>query len=209
VTGGDSSGGEADPTELERRTNRLIKKITEDLEAFRFNTSIAALMEHTNYLLAVRGRVGDDEWHEALRTFVTVLSPFAPHHAEEMWAAMGEEYSVHEQAWPGYEEDLIQAQEITLIVQVNGKLRDRIEAVERQDPSSPRRQRAPQEHLRARQARQPRRRIAVQEPRAAARETRKTMRCCCKRRVKQCTLRNFTKMGEEVACAGARKRCRL
>ena len=109
VTGGDSSGGEADPTELERRTNRLIKKITDDLEAFRFNTSIAALMEHTNYLLAVRGRVGNDEWHEALRTFVTVLSPFAPHHAEELWAEMGEEYSVHEQAWPGYEEALIQA----------------------------------------------------------------------------------------------------
>jgi leucyl-tRNA synthetase len=114
--------------ELERRTNRLIKKITDDLEAFRFNTSIAALMEHTNYLLAIRGRVGDDEWHKALRTFVTVLSPFAPHHAEELWAAMGEEYSVHEQAWPDYEEALIQAQEITLIVQVNGKLRDRIEA---------------------------------------------------------------------------------
>ncbi|HWI45169.1 MAG TPA: class I tRNA ligase family protein, partial [Rubrobacter sp.] len=128
VTRDDSSGGEADPKELERRTNRLIKKITDDLEAFRFNTSIAALMEHTNYLLAVRGRVGDGEWHEALRTFVTVLSPFAPHHAEEMWAAMGEEYSVHEQAWPGYEETLIQAKEITLIVQVNGKLRDRIEA---------------------------------------------------------------------------------
>ena len=128
VIGGDSSGGKADPTELERRTNRLIKKITDDLEAFRFNTSIAALMEHTNYLLTIRGRVGDEEWHEALRTFVTVLSPFAPHHAEELWAAMGEEYSVHEQAWPDYEEALIQAQEITLIVQVNGKLRDRIEA---------------------------------------------------------------------------------
>jgi leucyl-tRNA synthetase len=128
VIGGDSSGGEADPTELERRTNRLIKKVTDDLEAFRFNTSIAALMEHTNYLLAIRGRVGDDEWHEALRIFVTVLSPFAPHHAEELWAEMGEEYSVHEQVWPDYEEALIQAQEITLIVQVNGKLRDRIEA---------------------------------------------------------------------------------
>ncbi len=128
VTGGDSTGGEADPAELERRTNRLIKKVTDDLEAFRFNTSIAALMEHTNYLLAVRGRVGNDEWHEALRTFVTVLSPFAPHHAEELWAEMGEEYSMHEQAWPGYEEALIQAQEITLVVQVNGKLRDRIDA---------------------------------------------------------------------------------
>ncbi|CAN5314460.1 leucine--tRNA ligase [soil metagenome] len=125
VAGGDSSGGEADPSDLTRRTNRFVKKITDDLEAFRFNTAIAALMEHTNYLLAVRGR---EEWHEALRTFVTVLSPFAPHHAEEMWAAMGEDYSVHEQAWPGYEEALIQASEITLIVQVNGKLRDRIEA---------------------------------------------------------------------------------
>jgi len=85
-------------------------------------------MEHTNYLLAVRGRVEEGEWHETLRTFVTVLSPVAPHHAEEMWAAMGEEYSVHEQTWPGYEEALIQAEEITLIVQVNGKLRDRIDA---------------------------------------------------------------------------------
>ena len=57
-----------------------------------------------------------------------VLAPFAPHHAEEMWAELGEEYSVHEQAWPPYEEALIRAEEITLIVQVNGKLRDRIEA---------------------------------------------------------------------------------
>jgi leucyl-tRNA synthetase len=128
AAGDDSSGGEADPSELSRRTNRLVKKITDDLEAFRFNTAIAALMEHTNYLLAVRGRVEDDEWQDALRTFVTVLAPFAPHHAEEMWAVMGEVYSVHEQAWPGYEEALIQAPEITLVIQVNGKLRDRIEA---------------------------------------------------------------------------------
>jgi leucyl-tRNA synthetase len=128
ATEGDSSGGEADPAELERRTNRLVKKVTDDLEAFRFNTSIAALMEHTNYLLAIRGRVGDDEWHDAMRIFVMVLSPFAPHHAEELWAVMGEEYSVHEQAWPGFDEALIQAHEITLIVQVNGKLRDRIDA---------------------------------------------------------------------------------
>jgi len=102
--------------------------LTEDLEAFRFNTSIAALMEHTNYLLAIKGRVEEDAWHRALRSFVTVLAPFAPHHAEEMWAEIGGEYSVHEQSWPGYEEALIQAEEITLIVQVNGKLRDRIEA---------------------------------------------------------------------------------
>ena len=126
TTGGDSSGGEADPAELPRRTNRLVKKVTGDLESFRFNTAIAALMEHTNFLLAVRGRVGEDEWYEALRTFVLVLAPFAPHHAEEMWGSLGEPYSVHEQAWPGYDEALIQADEIVLVVQVNGKLRDRV-----------------------------------------------------------------------------------
>jgi leucyl-tRNA synthetase len=55
-----------------------------------------------------------------------VLAPLAPHHAEEMWAVMEETYSVHEQPWPGWDEAQISAQEITLIVQVNGKLRDRI-----------------------------------------------------------------------------------
>ena len=127
VSDGDSSG-DGDPSELPRRTNRLIKKITGDLETFRFNTSIAALMEHTNYLQTIRVRVGGDEWKEALRGFALVLAPFAPHHAEEIWASVGEEGSVHEQAWPGWDESLIIAEEITLIVQVNGKLRDRIEA---------------------------------------------------------------------------------
>ncbi len=127
VAGSDSSGT-ADPGELGRRTARLVKKVTEDLQAFRFNTALAALMEQTNYLLAVRGEVGDDEWTEALRTFVLVLAPFAPHHAEDMWALMGLPYSVHEQAWPPWDERLIEEEEITLVVQVNGKLRDRIEA---------------------------------------------------------------------------------
>jgi leucyl-tRNA synthetase len=124
---GDPSGAEADPGELARQTNRTVKKVTEDLEGFRFNTAIAALMEQTNYLLAIKGQVGEEEWGDALRTFALVLAPFAPHHAEEMWAAMGEPYSVHDQAWPAWDETLIAAEEITLVVQVNGKLRDRIE----------------------------------------------------------------------------------
>jgi leucyl-tRNA synthetase len=124
---GDPSGAEADPADLARRTNRTVKKVTEGLGAFRFNTAIATLMEHTNYLLAIKGEVGEEEWNEALRAFVLVLAPFAPHHAEEMWGALGEAYSVHEQAWPAWDEALIRAEEITLVVQVNGKLRDRIE----------------------------------------------------------------------------------
>ena len=127
VAGSDSSGT-ADPAELDRRTARLVKKVTEDLLLFRFNTALAALMEHTNYLLAVKGEVGESEWAEALRTFVLVLAPFAPHHAEEMWALRGQPYSVHEGAWPEWDESLIVTEEITLVVQVNGKLRDRIEA---------------------------------------------------------------------------------
>ena len=127
VAGGDSSGT-ADPKELDRRTARLLKKVTGDLEEFRFNTALAALMEHTNYLLAVKGEVGESEWSEALRKFVLVLAPFAPHHAEEMWALMGRPYSVHEGAWPEWDEGLIAQEEITLVVQVNGKLRDRIDA---------------------------------------------------------------------------------
>ena len=126
IAGGEASGAEADSAELPRRTNRLVKKVTGDLESFRFNTSIAALMEHTNYLLGVRGEGDEEEWREALRTFVAVLAPFAPHHAEEMWAGMGEAGSIHEQAWPGYDEALIAEEEITLVVQVNGKLRDRV-----------------------------------------------------------------------------------
>jgi len=123
-----SSGAEADPKELDRRSARLVKKATEDLEEFRFNTALAALMEHSNYLLAVRGEVGEEVWTEALRTFILVLAPFAPHHAEDTWALMGMPYSVHEQAWPSWDEGLIMQEKITLVVQVNGKLRDRIEA---------------------------------------------------------------------------------
>ncbi len=126
LANGGSSDAQADPSELARRTNRTVKKVTEDLEAFRFNTAIAALMEHTNYLLAVRDEVGEEQMSDALRTFALVLAPFAPHHAEEMWAATGEPYSVHEQAWPAWDEALISADEITLVVQVNGKLRDRV-----------------------------------------------------------------------------------
>jgi leucyl-tRNA synthetase len=128
AAGGEPSAAEADPEELSRRTARLIKKVTEDLEGFRFNTGLATLMEHTNYLLAIKGEVGEEVWQNALRTFTLVLAPFAPHHAEEMWALIGLPYSVHEQAWPAWDEDLIAPEEITLVIQVNGKLRDRIEA---------------------------------------------------------------------------------
>jgi leucyl-tRNA synthetase len=131
----DTSFGE--PVELERSTHRTIKKVTEDLKTFRFNTAIAALMEHTNFMLSIKGSSsmlkqtredGENLWRWAVKNFVLLLAPLAPHHAEEMWAALGEPYSVHEQSWPEWDEESIKEEEITLIVQVNGKLRDRISA---------------------------------------------------------------------------------
>jgi leucyl-tRNA synthetase len=127
AAGDDPSGAEADPKEIDRHTARLVKRITEDLGAFRFNTALAALMEHTNYLLAIKDEVGEEVWREALRTFILVLAPFAPHHAEEMWALIGLPYSVHEHEWPEWDEELVAQETFTLVVQVNGKLRDRIE----------------------------------------------------------------------------------
>lgn len=126
VHGGTSDAG-ADPGELERRTHRTIKKVTEDLEHFRFNTALAALMEQTNYLLAVRSHVDERSYTEALRSFILLLAPFAPHHAEEMWGGLGGSYPVHEQSWPEWDERLVVAEEITLVIQVNGKVRDRIQ----------------------------------------------------------------------------------
>jgi leucyl-tRNA synthetase len=99
--------------------------VSEDIEALRFNTAIAALMEALNGLraLALEGEIA----REAARTLVLLVAPFAPHLAEELWEQLGGAYSVHQQPWPGWDEALIAQETVTLVVQVNGKLRDRIQ----------------------------------------------------------------------------------
>ncbi len=113
---------------LQRVTHQTIKKVTEDLERIRFNTMIAALMEFTNYLSRVRedGSVPENDWRQAIDTLLLLLAPTAPHITEELWQRLGYEYSIHNQLWPGWDEELAKDEEITLVVQVNGKLRDRI-----------------------------------------------------------------------------------
>ena len=89
---------------------------------------IAALMELTNYLATVKedGQVTKPAWDKAVETLVLLLAPSVPHLAEELWQRTGNEYSVHNQSWPAWDEELVKEDEITLVVQVNGKLRDRI-----------------------------------------------------------------------------------
>jgi leucyl-tRNA synthetase len=72
------------------------------------------------------GAGGTPEWKEAIRLYILMLAPVCPHLAEELWQRMGQPYSVHTQSWPQVDEAAAAEQEITLIVQVNGKLRDRI-----------------------------------------------------------------------------------
>ena len=115
--------------DLQRAVHQTIKKVTEDLERFKFNTSIAALMELTNLMNQVweRGSVDAAVWQESVEKLLLLMAPMAPHISEELWEATGREYSVHQQAWPEWDESLAASESITLVVQVNGRLRDRIE----------------------------------------------------------------------------------
>ena len=109
-------------------THKTVKKVTADLERFRFNTMLASLMEFTNYLAKVResGLVSHSLWQEAVGRLLLLLAPAAPHLSEELWARTGRPYSIHDQAWPEYDEELAREEEITLVIQINGKLRDKV-----------------------------------------------------------------------------------
>ncbi len=114
--------------ELKRITHRTIGKVTEDIEKMRFNTMLAVLMEFTNHLSKVKedGSVTEEEWRKAVETLLLMLAPSAPHITEELWQRTGNKYSIHNQIWPTWDKELTIEEQITLVVQVNGKLRDKI-----------------------------------------------------------------------------------
>jgi leucyl-tRNA synthetase len=113
--------------ELERFTHQTIKKMTGDMDRLRLNTMIAGLMELTNYLNKVKdaANVPLKDWQNSVEALVIMVAPTAPHLAEELWHRLGHSESVHNQRWPLWDEALAKEDEITLVVQVNGKLRDR------------------------------------------------------------------------------------
>lgn len=114
--------------ELARMTHQTIKRVTEDFEKIRLNTMVAALMEFANYLGKIKetGNVSSMAWKDAVRIQLLLLAPTAPHMAEELWSRLGYPYSIHNQTWPEYDESLVASDEFTLVVQVNGKVRDRL-----------------------------------------------------------------------------------
>jgi leucyl-tRNA synthetase len=125
---GPGTGGDGALIELQRITHQTVRKTTNDIERLRFNTMIAALMEYTNYLNKAKeaGNITKANWDEAIDTLLLLLAPTAPHITEELWERIGHDYSIHNQDWPEWDEELAKDEEITLVVQVNGKLRDRI-----------------------------------------------------------------------------------
>ena len=114
---------------LRRKTHQVIRKVTEDLEDFSFNTAVAAVMELRNSLLAAQRAANVDRavWDEAVDTMLLLLAPVSPHITEELWARRGNPYSIHQQPWPQWDEEAAREETISLIVQVNGKVRDKID----------------------------------------------------------------------------------
>ena len=114
---------------IERLCHKTIKRVTEDLSNFHFNTALAALMECNNALVKQQRDVvaQSKAYRGALETMMQLLAPFAPHITEELWQQTGHTGSIHSTNWPVYDEALTQDEVFTLVIQVNGKVRERIE----------------------------------------------------------------------------------
>jgi leucyl-tRNA synthetase len=109
--------------EVTSALHKLNKKVEEDIEEMKFNTAVASFMEFTNLASANKKEVGKD----ILEKFLILLSPFAPHITEELWQMIGNKKSIFEEKWPKYDKKHIKEEKVTLIIQINGKVRDKIE----------------------------------------------------------------------------------
>ena len=127
----DASPPDADAVrDLSRTVHKTVRRVTDDLERFKFNTALAALMELTNSMNHAweGGRIDSCTWSDAVEKVLLMMAPVAPHVAEELWERTGHAYSIHSQPLPQWDPELAADEMITLVVQVNGRLRDRIEA---------------------------------------------------------------------------------
>ncbi|OHA73869.1 MAG: leucine--tRNA ligase, partial [Candidatus Wildermuthbacteria bacterium RIFCSPLOWO2_01_FULL_48_35] len=110
-------------SEAVKLLHKLNKKVGDGLAELRFNTVVAAFMEFVNFAQQNKKDIGKD----SLERLLLLLAPFAPHITEELWLKLGHKTSIHQQKWPKYDPKLIAEEKITLIVQINGKMRDKIE----------------------------------------------------------------------------------
>ncbi len=114
---------------FERERHKAVKRVTKDMTAFRFNTAVSALMEYLNYLetTAHTQAISVQQWWSAIETFTALLAPIAPFVTEEVWqTVLGHFQSIHQQTWPVYDEAQTADVEQIWVIQVNGKVRDRM-----------------------------------------------------------------------------------
>ncbi len=132
LTYSDEKSGRIDEKNFRRWMHKTIKRVTYDIEHFEFNTSVAALMEYVNFLYECRGEnnsiaVSGELWREGIEVLARLCSPITPFISEEIWQnVLGNSQSVHLLPWLIYAEKYLVEDEITIVVQVNGKLRDQI-----------------------------------------------------------------------------------
>jgi leucyl-tRNA synthetase len=107
---------------LDREVQRAIKRVTADVRTESFNTAVAAMMELSNALQKAEGPSRD----EGVATLILLLAPFAPHITEELWQRRGGTGSVHRQRWPEFDEGLAAVTEVTIPIQIDGRVRDRL-----------------------------------------------------------------------------------
>ena len=126
--GTQGEGPEESERQLRRRTHQTIKKVTDDIERFHFNTAVSACMELCNALTAHKEAHGvSPSFDEGIRALLLLLAPIAPHITEELWTKVGDDGSIHRQSWPEWDEGLAAEEVFTLVVQINGKVRDKVE----------------------------------------------------------------------------------
>jgi leucyl-tRNA synthetase len=125
-----TGGGMPADREMRSLTHRTIKNVTRDTEQFAFNTAVSFIMELVNgvYHYTAEGQADAEVLAEAVEATLSLLAPYAPFITEELWSAVGKRGSVHSHPWPTFDEELARPEEITVIVQVNGRVRDKITA---------------------------------------------------------------------------------
>lgn len=118
------TGELSEDKKIESLLHKTIKKVSEDIAAFRFNTAVSAMMILVNEISAYQKKENKQALkHSDIEHLIQILSPFAPHIAEELWFELGNKESIFLSSWPKYNPDLIKDETIKLVVQVNGKLR--------------------------------------------------------------------------------------
>ena len=130
INAGDITLDESVSTEILVNAHKTVKKVTSDIQDNKFNTAVSAMMEAVNNYYRLKDKYGigkSESWTFAIESLLQILAPFAPHITEELWQQLGHEDTIHIDHWPQWDNKYLQTDMMTIIVQVNGKLRAKLD----------------------------------------------------------------------------------